>query len=230
MSRFARFFLLLFVVAAVVCIIGEYADYRPAIWTSKPLLMPALLLWLWSLIPQRDGVFRALALSLLFATAGDVSLLLAGRDTGEGAGWFEVGIGAFFIAQCAYIVAFRSIADGKIQAWRDSPLLAAALTAYVAVLMCWVLPSAPVALQIPVLAYGVSLYGAALMALNLRGMPGAGAVFMGVVLFVLSDSLIALNRFVRPLPIAGVWIMATYIAGQFLIAKGALRLSALKGR
>ncbi|MFN4079538.1 MAG: lysoplasmalogenase [Saprospiraceae bacterium] len=229
MRHFASYFLLLFVVAAGVCLSGEWANYAPAVWFSKPLLMPALLLWIWSQVPERSGPFRALLWSLTFATAGDVLLMFAGRGAKGGAGWFEAGIGAFLLAQCAYIAAFRQMAAGRIAVWRRSPWLTILLTVYVFALMCLILPAAAAALRGPVLVYGFSLYGAALMALNLRGANGAETIFAGMTLFVISDSLIAINRFVQPLPAAGVWIMATYIVGQFLIVKGTLRWFACKG-
>jgi uncharacterized membrane protein YhhN len=50
-------------------------------------------------------------------------------------------------------------------------------------------------------------------------------VFLGALLFMISDSLIALDRFgsdLLPLPWAGFWIMLTYIAAQYLIVVGML--------
>ncbi|MBK9258433.1 MAG: hypothetical protein IPM54_01195 [Polyangiaceae bacterium] len=41
------------------------------------------------------------------------------------------------------------------------------------------------------------------------------AFFLGALLFVLSDTLIGVNRWVTPIPLAGVWILATYYTGQF---------------
>ncbi|EMP82216.1 YhhN-like domain protein, partial [Leptospira santarosai str. CBC1531] len=40
----------------------------------------------------------------------------------------------------------------------------------------------------------------------------------GSILFIVSDSLIATNKFTTiPIPWIGVWIMSTYYAAQFLI-------------
>jgi uncharacterized membrane protein YhhN len=43
----------------------------------------------------------------------------------------------------------------------------------------------------------------------------------GVLLFVLSDSLIAANKFGQPVPYARVLIMSTYLLGQYFIARNA---------
>jgi uncharacterized membrane protein YhhN len=48
-------------------------------------------------------------------------------------------------------------------------------------------------------------------------------VFGGAILFMISDSLIAINKFLEPLPQSGFWIMTTYIGAQFLIVRGLLR-------
>jgi uncharacterized membrane protein YhhN len=48
-------------------------------------------------------------------------------------------------------------------------------------------------------------------------------IFIGAVLFIASDSLLAINRFVRPLDHAAWSVMLTYGTAQVLIAAGALR-------
>jgi len=47
-------------------------------------------------------------------------------------------------------------------------------------------------------------------------------VFIGSVIFVLSDSMIALDKFYRDIPLAGFLIMLTYISAQYLIMRGLL--------
>ncbi|WP_312306217.1 lysoplasmalogenase family protein, partial [Pulveribacter sp.] len=42
-------------------------------------------------------------------------------------------------------------------------------------------------------------------------------------LFMLSDTLLAINRFVQPLPWSQVWVLSTYFAAQALIVAGMLR-------
>ena len=47
------------------------------------------------------------------------------------------------------------------------------------------------------------------------------AAAAGAVLFMLSDSLLAINRFTAPLPLASLWVLATCYAAQVLIASNA---------
>jgi uncharacterized membrane protein YhhN len=48
-------------------------------------------------------------------------------------------------------------------------------------------------------------------------------VFGGSVLFMMSDSILAVNKFIEPVRHADFWIMLTYIGAQFLIVSGILR-------
>jgi uncharacterized membrane protein YhhN len=48
-------------------------------------------------------------------------------------------------------------------------------------------------------------------------------VFTGSLLFVCSDTMIALNRFILPLPYEGLLVMSSYIAAQYLIMRGILK-------
>lgn len=43
---------------------------------------------------------------------------------------------------------------------------------------------------------------------------------IGTVLFVISDAIIAVNKFHKPVPLSGLWIMLTYYAAQAMIALG----------
>jgi uncharacterized membrane protein YhhN len=48
----------------------------------------------------------------------------------------------------------------------------------------------------------------------------AALTFIGAVLFMISDSYLAFNKFYSPLPLSGIVVMSTYIAAQWCIAKG----------
>ena len=42
---------------------------------------------------------------------------------------------------------------------------------------------------------------------------------VGALLFIVSDTILAYNKFVSPLPMAKVMVMVTYYAGQYFIAR-----------
>jgi uncharacterized membrane protein YhhN len=47
-------------------------------------------------------------------------------------------------------------------------------------------------------------------------------VLIGAILFIISDSLIAINKFAFTIPLSDLWVMSTYIAAQYLIVEGVL--------
>jgi uncharacterized membrane protein YhhN len=62
-----------------------------------------------------------------------------------------------------------------------------------------------------------------MMALNRKGRVAQASyslVFFGSILFLISDSMIALNKFFMEFALAGFWIMITYISAQYLIMRG----------
>jgi uncharacterized membrane protein YhhN len=84
----------------------------------------------------------------------------------------------------------------------------------------------PEDLRAPVAAYVAVLVAMASVAWSLalrQVTQGAGMLALGATLFMLSDSLLAVNRFVSPLPYAGLWVLSTYYAAQAFIVTGLLR-------
>jgi alkylglycerol monooxygenase len=51
---------------------------------------------------------------------------------------------------------------------------------------------------------------------------GALWVAVGAGFFMLSDTLLALNKFVSPLPLSQLWVLSTYYIAQVLIVRGLL--------
>lgn len=202
-----------------------------AVTLTKPLLMPLLALWL--IAEQRRSwptPHRWLLVGMAFSWVGDLLLM------GSGDLLFALGIAAFLGTQVSYLSAFtrfrglhfrRNIAAPSKPATglvRRHPLLLAPFAAYLIALVAVIWPTAG-DLRLPVVVYGLALTGMAAGALNLVGrMPSAPAwvAFGGAVLFVLSDSLIAMTS-LGPWsegPWLGALVMLTYVVGQGLIAVG----------
>ncbi|WP_406181841.1 lysoplasmalogenase [Streptomyces sp. NBC_01006] len=166
---------------------------------AKPLLMPLLVAYV---ITRRAP--RLLIAALLFGWGGDLALLFDADPA------FLVGMGSFAAGHVCYLVLF-----GR---GRTHPALggAYALALVGTVALLW--EDLPADLRIPVAGYSLLLTAMAYRssALGLR----AG---LGGALFLISDTLIATGVADWPqLPRPDFWIMATYVAAQYLLATGAL--------
>ena len=80
-------------------------------------------------------------------------------------------------------------------------------------------------MRVPVLAYILIISFMLMMAVfrNMRvNRLSFNLILFGALLFILSDALLAYNRFVNPIAYSGVWIMATYMIAQYLITMGGI--------
>ncbi len=146
--------------------------------------------------------------------AGDVFLMFPG--------FFIPGLVSFLVAHLFYVVLFKSG-----QTWfPHRGALAATLGIGVAMYAFLWAGGLPPALRAPVAAYVLVIALMAAQAIGratvLRDAPSV-MVAVGAGFFMLSDSLLATNRFVTPLPMAQIWVLATYYAAQALIVAGMLR-------
>ncbi|MDP3520659.1 MAG: lysoplasmalogenase family protein [Hydrogenophaga sp.] len=175
----------------------------------KPLAMLIALALTW-------GVPRALwlRLALLGSLAGDVFLLLPNL--------FIPGLVAFLLAHIAYIVRLRQ--DAPWFAHRAALLATLGVGAVMYAGLWW--GGLPVGLRAPVAAYVVVI---ALMAAQAMGRANvlrdraSLLVAVGAASFMLSDSLLAINRFVTPLPMAQLGVLSSYYAAQCLMVGGLIR-------
>jgi len=146
--------------------------------------------------------------------AGDVFLMFPG--------FFIPGLVSFLVAHLFYGALFKSG-----QAWLPHRgALAATLGIGVGMYAFLWAGGLPPALRAPVAAYVLVIALMAAQAIGratvLRDTPSL-LVAVGAGFFMLSDSLLATNRFVTPLPMAQFWVLATYYAAQALIVAGLLR-------
>lgn len=172
----------------------------------KGLICPLLAFAIWR---QRGGDRIALWLvaALLCSAVGDVFLAV------DRVRLFVGGLASFLVAHLFYLGLFWR-QRGPLG--RRQALFALALLVYGVAMLAVLLPHLG-ALRLPVLAYmaAILLMGAAALCL-----PGQPLVGLGAVLFILSDTLIALDKFVLPVPFGGPLIWGSYAAAQLLIVLG----------
>lgn len=216
----------LYLLTGLVDVCAEYAHLRGVTHITRPLLMPLLLACYLSAtglrLTSRD---RLVAGAIAFSWVGDVVLMSAeGREL-----WFLGGLVAFLIAHLFYIGAFTQVADRQVQpVLRRHIWLALPLAAYLAGLLSVLIPAVDTHMRAPIAIYGMVIGTMVLFSINRYKRVNDRSfalVFAGAVLFMLSDSLIAVNRFLchGDLWLSGVWIMLLYILGQYCISQGMIR-------
>lgn len=175
---------------------------------SQVLLMPALLWVLLTGTPNPKSLLvRLVSLALVLSWLGDTLPRFA--EDGSTLG-FGLMLGAFFLAQLAYVAAFLPFASDSIV--RRRPALLTPYVLLLAVIIAVVADGAG-ALYPAVVLYGLVVVGMAVLATGIDVVATVGAV-----LFLVSDGLIAVSAFAAlELPLHGFWVMLTYVAGQTLI-------------
>lgn len=170
---------------------------------------------------------RILLNALIFSWIGDVILIFA--DIAEI--YFILGLVSFLIAHITYCVLFNKQIIGEIQINKvlfglGSLVIAFYLTAIILVLM----PNLG-DLKIPVIVYAAVISTMLLFAFNgylIWKKPGALYIFLGAITFVISDSILAFDKFHAPIEKSSFFIMLSYLVAQYLIVVGIIRLNAQK--
>lgn len=131
---------------------------------------------------------------------------------------FIAGIGAFLIAHIGYVVAMGG--DGVARRGQAAALLPGAVLW--GGMFALLSPRVPAELFVPVVAYlsVITIMWVRALGLALHERSAAAWIMVaGATFFVLSDSLIAINRWVVPVPQERIAIMATYYIAQYLIVR-----------
>ncbi len=220
---------------ALISLINLYAEASQTEWlilASKPLLLTCLSLWFYlDRRPIHNSFVRFVLLGLIFSIGGDTLLMLVENGPRMEL-FFLLGLGSFLIAQVCYAYGFTRYPGASGGDIRQRPLRALPFLLYLLGIVGSLWDGIPEGMKLPVAVYAAAIVTMAVAAFNLRGLMSREhflGLMAGVLLFVLSDSLIAINKFGNPVPYARLLIMATYLAGQLLIAYNAARASAAAG-
>jgi uncharacterized membrane protein YhhN len=198
-------------------------------WISiavKSLILP-LLIWLYlRFIGGKGNRFHSLIIiALVFSWIGDVTLQL----TQFHESFFLVGLGIYLITQLIYLVAFIITPGKNVLFFRKIYLLVPVALYGWGIL--FLLSEGLGDMKGPVTIYTVVILSMLLAAANRETKVNRQSfllVLAGAILFVLSDSLIAINKFTQPFELARIASMSSYITAQYLIATGCARQYNLK--
>ena len=187
---------------------------------SKPLLMPLLMAAYFSEVGAGNGQSKVLLSALLFSWIGDLLLMFDGRSSA----FFIGGLSSFLFAHVLYIAYLTGIRSDRPSYLKSRPLMLLVVAVFVFELLYILWPKLG-GMRIPVTVYAVvigTMLGCALWQYGRLENRTAWAFIAGAVLFVTSDSLLAINRFSHPLPSGGILVMATYCLAQFMLVRGSV--------
>ena len=178
----------------------------------KVLTVAPLALIAFRMLRDRDGLI--LANSLSFSTLGDMFLGIDGEKL------FVFGLVSFLIAHLLYIVLFVRNRPKHVIASAGQKIITVLVMSFSAAMFAWLWPNLG-DMRLPVAAYLCAITGMGVTA-TLAGFR-APWVVIGAMLFIVSDSMIAVGKFKSPIEYSDYLIWITYYAGQLFIALGFIR-------
>lgn len=194
---------------ATACAAAGWVDlYR----LFKPLVMVLLIVFVLLRHSRAGGNPVPLRFTLLLLAA--LACCLAGDVFLMYPGYFIPGLVSFLVGHLFYIALFR---EGVT--WFASRRALAATLAAAALMYAVLFPHLGGVLKIAVAAYATVIALMAAQALGRAATQRDGAslgVAVGACFFMLSDSLLAINKFATPLPQADLLVLGTYYLAQLL--------------
>ncbi len=206
---------LIWVLPAVIAVVDWWAvargDRRTETW-AKPATLAALLVAAATQGALDTGAGQWLLVALALGALGDVALLSDSLTR------FRTGLGFFLLGHLGYVACFVALGL-PVPGWAWLALVVMAISV---VATREVVPAthrlAGSSLSVPVAAYTLVI-GAMLVT---GWFTGVVLIALGATIFVVSDSTLALDRFVHPWRRGHLAVMVTYHVGQALIVLGVL--------
>jgi len=206
-----RIFILpaLVVVCAVLATWSQVKDRTRLHYVTKPLTTALIIAVAALAAAPVPPAYKTLVLAgLVFSLIGDAALMFPEK-------LFTAGLVAFLAAQVLYIFAFKTPAGQGISFLIFLPFILYGL------LMFFLLAPGLGPMKLPVLVYiGAITAMAGFAATRYVHLGGTRPLlaFIGAILFLISDSVLAYDRFGKKFRLARVIVLGTYFPAQLLIA------------
>ena len=185
----------------------------------KPLIIPVVIGYFDSQVNDiTKGFNKWIVFALIFSWIGDVLLMFQDKKDI----FFLLGLSSFLLAHIFYIIYFHKarLRDNV----KSNPWLLVIVVVYYGALISFLSPYLG-DMKLPVRIYGIVISFMFMLALHMLFIKNKLAgkwMMIGALLFVLSDSLLAINKFYQTFEFAGILIILTYALAQFFIVKGAV--------
>jgi uncharacterized membrane protein YhhN len=214
------YWIVLFALPLLADLAGIYLDIKTLQWLGKPLVVIVLIIYFLSQTAgYKINLKTFIFFALTFSWFGDMLLMFEVKNSI----FFLLGLSAFLLAHIFYILFFHFVRireNVKSNVW-----LLLIVVIYYSLLMSILSPFLG-SMKLPVRIYGVVISFMLLLAMHMPfiRVKIAGRLLMsGALLFIISDSVLAINKFYLPFEQAGIIIMLTYGLAQLFITEGAIQ-------
>ncbi len=205
------FILIVFITVSILNIMFNYRNNLKGIYLTKPLIMPLLILYYITLTQNINFIIVG---ALIFGFLGDVFLL-------DSKNHFTKGLLSFFCGHILYIVAFYL--NFTIKGVKG--FYFAFIIFYLFYALLLVKGLFPYLGSMKILG---TMYMSTIMVMSFISLLmmlqsftiNTVLIFLGSIIFIISDSVLAFDTFKEKYAYSGVIIMSTYITAQFLIIVG----------
>ncbi|MDB9913884.1 lysoplasmalogenase [Flavobacteriaceae bacterium] len=208
--------LIAFVLFSLIDFYGIYLEKQLMVNFAKPMLMITLFWYYYSNTKQLNKYF---VLGLFFSFLGDLLLL------GTGEVYFIFGLLFFLIAHVFYIIMVLRL----IPARKPKNFIMASVPFLLLFLILMnILFAGLGSMKIPVIIYAmtISFFGIVSLLLYLETKTKISLILLvGVLLFISSDTILALNLFYKTQSFYPLLIMMSYVLAQYLICRFVLKLN-----
>ncbi|MHA2000908.1 MAG: lysoplasmalogenase [Promethearchaeota archaeon] len=187
-------------------------------YITKPLLMPLLACFY---IFDNLSLDWWVILGIAGGFIGDVCLMIP--DPNKTKRFFKIGLISFLLGHLFYIIALILMTDfAKYEFWSISlmiPYIAIGIIVYPRLI------KHTGKMKIPVTVYLIVIILMGVSTTFLWGSSepiGIILLMMGALVFIVSDTINAFNKFAKEIPYERLYTMTTYLVGQFLLVLGFL--------
>lgn len=212
---------------AALHIAGILVESQSLKFITKPLLMVALgAYYFMATRENRTSAHWLVLTGFLFSWSGDINLMFVYKQEY----FFLLGLVSFLITHILYIMAFHKDSNqgGSPRLLASKPYVAIPIIILYLGLLYILYDKIESGMKVAVIVYATIITAMVLAAVNRYDRVPASSfqlVLFGALLFMISDSMIAINKFYEPFSWASLGIMLTYITSQYLIARGTMKIT-----
>lgn len=206
-------FTIIYFVISLIEICSGTIGFQEGVMAIKPLILLSIIIY-YFLQTRNQSVWqdKVMLVAFAFSMLGDSLLMF------EGETHFMMGLGSFLMTHICYISVFFS-QKGKANFITRIlfPILGIAVFLFIQNQLAD-------SIKLPFIAYMLAIITMSILASERKtNSESYRLVLIGAVLFMISDSLLAINQFAKPLPYSTILVMGTYVLAQYCIATGFLK-------